>query len=365
MASITKLTPDSDRACAPKKGTTWCVRGKGSDGRRIHQHRRREGEARVLVASIAAELVGGSKVSKPARARRTFVAYAEEWRQAQTWKDPEPARYALARAYKLLNGTALADVDALGLERLQSTLLGSYERATVELTMHYVKRVTRSAYHAGLLERDVAARVRLPRRDSLDRDGIVTADEVPTHAEALAILAAAPERYRPGVALGLGCGLRVGEVLGVTPSRIDLERGTLRIDNQFQRRGMDSPKTWRGVRTIDLPERVRAELARVVDGAPANLPLLVAPSGGTLRRDGFYEFAWRPALVGAGLAPDRYVFHSARHYCVSAMAARGVPSTEISAYVGDSVATIERTYMHFLRDAPKMAKAALDAALAP
>ena len=58
-------------------------------------------------------------------------------------------------------------------------------------------------------------RVKLPRRDSLDRAGKVTAHDVPTDDEALAIMTGAPLRYRAGVTLGLGCGLRVGEVLGL------------------------------------------------------------------------------------------------------------------------------------------------------
>jgi hypothetical protein len=94
----------------------------------------------------------------------------------------------------------------------------------------------------------------------------------------------------------------------------------------------------RGVRTIEVPELVAVELRRALrDDPPADLPILVGPRGGVLRRDGWYEQAWRPALVGAGLAPDRFVFHATRHYAVWSMLADGVSLPEVAAYIGDSI----------------------------
>jgi integrase len=227
--------------------------------------------------------------------------------------------------------------------------------------MHYVKRVMRRAHADGMLAKDPTIGVRMPRRDSLDTSGKVTAEQVPTVAEALAIVAGAPLTYRAGVALGIGCGLRVGEVLGLTPSRIDLAAGTITVDRQYQRGRLDSPKTWRGVRTIEPPDMVLTELRRAMrPGMPPELPLFTGARGGTLRRDDFYERAWRPALVAAGLDPRRYKFHSARHFAVSNMLAHGVTPVEVAAYVGDAPETILSTYSHFLRESKSMAKSALD-----
>jgi hypothetical protein len=94
------------------------------------------------------------------------------------------------------------------------------------------------------------------------------------------------------------------------------------------------------------------------------MPLFEGARGGTLRRDDFYERAWRPALVVAGLASDRYRFHSARHFAVSSMLSRGVSVVEVAAYVGDAPETIISTYAHFLRESQSMAKTALDLSLA-
>lgn len=69
--------------------------------------------------------------------------------------------------------------------------------------------------------------------------------------------------------------------------------------------------------------------------------------------------------MGAGLASNRYKFHASRHYAVSAMLGAGVPLPEVAAYIGDHIETVTRVYAHFLDDAPRTAKAALDRALGP
>ena len=46
-----------------------------------------------------------------------------------------------------------------------------------------------------------------------------------------------------------------------------------------------------------------------------------------LRRDQFYDAAWRPALRAAGLAPNRFTFHTLRHFCASMLLAEGAPLT--------------------------------------
>ena len=52
----------------------------------------------------------------------------------------------------------------------------------------------------------------------------------------------------------------------------------------------------------------------------------------------------------AGLPTDRFVFHSLRHFAASSMLAEGAPITAVAGHLGDTVETISRTYLHWLRD---------------
>lgn len=373
--SIKRVKAGSGERCAPKEGEIICVEARRRDRSQAHGHFGPNEMTKAKLFEKQSQAAEHAPDKAPASSSDTFEEYAELWRAAQRPADPNAVQYPLKRAYAaklpkpyagVFGELALTKIDKLRLQALQNTLLDGYARATVEVTMHYTKAVMRQAFDDKRITTDPTIRLRMPRRDPLDRTGIVTAEEVPTHAEALAILAGAPAPFRFAVALGIGCGLRAGEVLGVTPAQIDLAAGTLRVDAQEPRRGRTGPKTWRGVRTIELPDVVKLALRQALrDDPPATVPLMSGSRGGRPRNDEFYAKAWRPALKAAGLDPKRFKFHAARHYCVSAMLARGVPITEVAAYVGDAVETVSSTYAHWLRDSESMAKGALDAALGP
>ncbi len=178
-------------------------------------------------------------------------------------------------------------------------------------------------------------------------------DQVPTRVEAVAILEAAPRPFRAAIALGLA-GLRIGEVLGMSADRLELDERRLTVDQQLQTIGnkavLTTPKAEK-TRTIVVPGVVVLELRRHLRDHQGD-GLLFRGLRGTpsIRRDQFYASAWRPALVGAGLAKDRYKFHSLRHFCASTLLAEGAPLTAVAGHLGDTVETVSRTYVHWLRD---------------
>jgi integrase len=185
----------------------------------------------------------------------------------------------------------------------------------------------------------------------------------------LAILAATPTPFRAASALGVA-GLRIGEVLAVSADRFDLEHRKLLIDRQLQRIGskmvFTGPKREK-VRTITLPTAVDLEIRRHVrDYPPGDDGLLFRGGrGALLRRHDLYDRCWHPALIGAGLPRERFVFHSLRHFCASSMLAEGCPITAVAGHLGDTVETVQRTYAHWLRDDRDVPAAVLDRILAP
>jgi integrase len=65
------------------------------------------------------------------------------------------------------------------------------------------------------------------------------------------------------------------------------------------------------------------------------------------------------------LAPDRFVFHSLRHFAASSMLAEGAPITAVAGHLGVTVETIQRVYAHWLRDDREVPAEVLDRILAP
>jgi integrase len=65
------------------------------------------------------------------------------------------------------------------------------------------------------------------------------------------------------------------------------------------------------------------------------------------------------------LPTGRFVFHSCRHFCVSTLLADSAPTTAVAGHLGDTVETVMRTYVHWLRDDRDVPAAVLDRVLAP
>ena len=83
-----------------------------------------------------------------------------------------------------------------------------------------------------------------------------------------------------------------------------------------------------------------------------------------MRRDQFYRSAWQPALEAAGLGARRFTFHALRHFCASTLLAEGAPLTAVG-HLGDTVETVSRVYVHWLRDDRDVPAEVLDRVLAP
>jgi len=67
----------------------------------------------------------------------------------------------------------------------------------------------------------------------------------------------------------------------------------------------------------------------------------------------------------AGLDERRFHFHSLRHFCASTSLAEGASLTAVAGHLGDTVAEVARTYVHWLRDDRDVPASVLDRVLAP
>jgi integrase len=365
-AGRTKPIPGVECRC---RVVAWRTRWRTPEGKPRSKVHSRKRDADVHAANVESAKAVGNYVD-PRRGRQKFAEFAAEWADSQDWKDTtrESWPYIEARLLPIMGKAPLASIDQLMLKRARSELAKEYARATVKLTMAYAGMIMRAAYASGRIGRDPTAGLRAPKARAGDPTGVVGPDEVPTRAEAVAILAGAPSSFRAALALGLA-GLRVGEVLGMTADRLDLDRRKVTVDRQMQRiEGecrLTTPKAEKA-RTITVPALVAVELRRHLRDHQAEGILFRGLRGAPmLRRDQFYESAWKPALVAAGLGKERFVFHACRHWCASTLLAERAPLTAVAGHLGDTVETVSRTYVHWLRDDRDIPADILDRMLRP
>ncbi|MFD3946805.1 tyrosine-type recombinase/integrase [Streptomyces sp. NPDC058579] len=203
-------------------------------------------------------------------------------------------------------------------------------------------------------------------------------------------------RYRIAVVVALGCGLRQGEVFGLSPQDVDFARGVIRVRRQVQllngRLYFTLPKGGK-TRVVDMPRSVAMELAAHFLQHPAvdvELPwggpepererrafplVLTTTYGNAIRANIFNVEVWKPALAKVGVIPMRERggrwkasrkdgFHVLRHTYASIILEAGESVVTLARWLGHSSPTITLDhYAHFMPEAGGKGRAAVDALL--
>lgn len=162
-------------------------------------------------------------------------------------------------------------------------------------------------------------------------------------------------QLRAMIYLAAVCGLRKGEIAGLTWGAVDFEGGRIFISQSVtQYDHVKAPKTAAGVRMVPMPQPVAATLQ---DYAPYVVQerrglLFRSKSGRKLVDVGFYKM-WERALERAELAPRR--FHALRHFAGSAWLEAGLSLPEVSRLMGHAdTAITAKIYSHAITGAAHM-----------
>lgn len=343
-------------------GNRWRARYVDPDGRERSRTFARKGDAERFLIATEADLLRGSYVD-PQRAKLSLSVYAERWLAAQ------PLRPASRRTYEIyLRTRILPALGARGLGSITPTdvrgLIRSAQEDLAPITVHHIHgllaTIMRAAMDDGYLSRSPCART-APGKGPKARIVPITTAQVQAVVEQL------PQRYRVAALLGAGCGLRIGEVLGLRIRSLDFVVGELAVVEQLQLLPgappyLAPPKTASSVRVIPMPAVVSAALAEHLarePGAPADV-VLRSSIGRPIWPNSFNSSIWRPAARRAGLAGVR--FHALRHFYASALIRAGESVKTVQAALGhaSAVETLE-TYTGLWPDAEQRTRAAVDA----
>lgn len=242
-------------------------------------------------------------------------------------------------------------------------------------TVRYVRAVLRAALNQalkwGLVSRNAAALVELPKARRHEFKVLE-----PEEARSL-LLVAKDSRLEALLSVGLAVGLRIGEVLGLQWTDVDLDGRTLRVRQALQRVGGEvefvEPKSERSRRTVTLPdfavealrrhraqqlkERLAAGGGWVDTGLVFTTPLGTALDYSNLRKE------FRRLLAKAGLPMMRV--HDLRHTCASLLLAQGVNPRVVMETLGHSQISLTLdTYSHVLPSVNQEAAQKMNAILA-
>ena len=344
----------------------WRARYRDEAGREHAKHFDRKVDAQRWLDAITASVVRGDYVD-PKLGRTTFDAYVQTWLPAQPLRDSSRRSYDsylrnhLLPAFGEMRLSAVTRTQVLAFRRgVETKLSPTTSRHVVAL----LAGIYADAVTDGFLAKSPCVAT-VPQRPHREKVVPLTVEQVD------ALIDAAPERYRALVVLGAGCGLRLGEALGLKVSRVRFLERELDVAEQLTLvpgapPRMAPPKTRGSVRTVPMADVVVAALAEHLAAFPAGPDELVFRSrtGGPIWSNTFNNSVWQPLRQRAGLPTAR--FHDLRHFTASALIRYGESVKTVAAILGhaDETETL-RTYSHLWPDADTRARAAVDAAFSP
>lgn len=136
------------------------------------------------------------------------------------------------------------------------------------------------------------------------------------------------------------CGLRQGEILGLTIANVDFDEGMIRVRHNLTRRDvLKSPKTAAGVRDVPLPPIVAEELRSWLQRhwVANERGLIFRSSTGRRIHTAAAHRPWKAFLARAGLTSEGKAslhFHALRHFNASWLVANGMPITDVANLLG-------------------------------
>ncbi|MEU9334372.1 tyrosine-type recombinase/integrase [Streptomyces sp. NPDC048290] len=344
--------------------------------------------AEKWLSAIETDMSSGQYID-PRAAKLTFQQYTEKW---LTTLGADPNTIESMKSQLRLHAFPHIGSRPLGsfkpehirewVAQLEATVPGSYGR----IIYANVRGALSAAVDDGYLSRNpVSAR-------SVKPPTLTPKRVVPWSAERVfAVQGAMPERYRPMVDLGAGCGMRQGEILGIALDALDFETDTIQVVQQLKlsrSKPVFALPKGRKTRSVPLPgpvaDALRAHMKRfppveitlpwgTPDGPKVTKRLIfMAPGGNHVWRTSLNEEAWKPALVVAGVIPEpktkedghaaarEHGMHALRHFYASALLDSGENIKAVSEYLGHSNAALTlRIYAHLMPSSQERTRAAI------
>ena len=325
----------------------WQARYRAPDGQdhRAPETFRTKTAADRWLAALETDLMRGQWIDSRAGAV-LLSKYAETWMAGRS-----DLKVRTRELYRWLLGKYV--VPQLGHLRLEEITPSTVRAWHATLLRDGSPSPTRQAYALlrAMLNTAVADELLLRNPCLVRGAGVARSGErtTATLAQVQALADAVPHRYRMLILLAAWSGARWGELVALSRDRLDLERGTMRIDRQYVELEdnslvLDTPKTAAGIRTVHIPPHLLPDLRAHLEDH-RNHPTLVFTTGlgGPLSRGGFRS-TWVKARERAGL-PD-FRFHDLRHTGNTLAATTGASTKELMARMGHASMRAALIYQH-------------------
>jgi integrase len=304
----------------------------------------------------------------PEAGRETFKSYAASWLATRRVRGRLLAPRTKERYSSVLRVHILPSLGHLPLSRLEPAVIRQWHGALSEAPAPGPATVAKAYRLLHAILNTAVVEQKIPRNpcmipgastETSNERPIATVNQVYDLAEAVG------DRWRSLVLLATFCGLRFGELAGLTREDIDLDRAVVVVRKDLDELdgGHLQPgevKSAASNRIVSVPDALIEEIRQHLETFSAAGPqgaVFVGPAGGRLRRGNFRKTSWVPATQTVGIEGLR--FHDLRHTGNTLAAATGASTRELMARMGHASARAALIYQHATRDRDELIADAL------
>ena len=265
---------------------------------------------------------------EPEKKRISFGAFADEYLEdyaKPTKKSWKADKVRLGKLKKHFKETDLRVITPMEIERFRSSLLvKGQQKSTTNRSLALLKRMFNLAIEEGYMEVNPARKVKMFSEAENLKERILTEEEERR------FLGGCCDHMKDLVAFALNTGMRLGEILNLKWTNVDLKSGTIKVE--FTKSG----KT----RIVPMNRTLKAMLAR--PRKRGEVYVFTNPDS----KDRFRETkrSFKTGCRKAGIEGLR--FHDLRHTFASRLVRNGVDIGTVRKLLGHSTLLITKRYVH-------------------
>lgn len=225
----------------------------------------------------------------------------------------------------------------------------NYAPKTLQHLRNLLSKALGVAVSRELIAKNPVRNLELPPMEKRRQARVLTLKEISELFEA------ADDQLRAVFILGLLPGLRIGEILGLKVSDLDLENRFFKIQrNIYRGRIQNTPKTPAGERWVPIASVLLSALRRWIEVRPSRSEWLFPSEAGTAQyeRNLLRREVW-PLCDRLGIV--RFGWHSLRHTFSTYGGNSGVPLPVLQYLLGHASAETTMIYTHPLAEAQRRA----------
>ena len=327
-----------------RNGKRWCVRYRDDQNKSRRKTFEKKIDGERFLKQVEHDLMVGT-FRDPRSGNMTFEEYATTWLASN---------HRIRSTTKELNQSWLKNhlfpafgnipLNRLTIEHGRKYLSDDSRSPSLhEKTMTKCRQILNDAVTEGLIASNPFATLKLPKAQ-------VKEAQILTLSELEAVIELIDPHFKTLVGLTGYTGIREGELFGLHPNNVDLDKGVIHVVEQLYPNGVrGEPKTKASKRKVTIPNFLIGDLEEQLYLRSSEEFVFTSKKGSYIQKNNFIKRYWKPAI---NQIREGFRFHDLRHTSVSLAIDMGANLKAVSVRAGhSSVKTTLDVYGHLMPSA--------------